>query len=91
MRKVITATMNNIGIPTGLWPTAATSACQAQARSDLMFVAGRLTYRLWKDDKGQQRQVTEVVAGELVLLDRRPEALPAEEAGVHADGDELPF
>jgi len=74
-----------------LYGRLAEVANQYLAKGRLVFVAGRLTYRQWKDDKGRQRQVTEVVASDLVLLDRRPEAPPAEEAGVQADGDELPF
>ena len=74
-----------------LYGRLAEVANQYLAKGRLVFVAGRLTYRRWKDDKGQQRQVAEVVASDLVLLDRRPEAPPAEEAGAQADGDELPF
>ena len=67
--------------------------------SRLVFVAGRLTYRSWESRDGQRHRVAEVVATELVPLDRRPDADagPADaaprEGGSPEDepGDDLPF
>jgi single-strand DNA-binding protein len=63
-------------------------AGQYLARGRLVFVAGRLTYRQWEDKQGQKRRSTEIVARELILLDRRPEAEPQEPA---SGDDDLPF
>src|SRR5436305_12250098 len=38
---------------------------------------GRLAYRAWEGKDGQPRRAVEIVASELVLLDRRPESEPA--------------
>jgi len=40
----------------------------------LLYVAGRLHYRQWTDDSGQQRFGVEIVAQEVLFLDRRPDA-----------------
>lgn len=66
-------------------------ANQYLARGRLVYLAGRLTYRQWKDAKGQSRQITEVVGAELVLLDRRPDATPPTPADEQVGDDDLPF
>jgi single-stranded DNA-binding protein len=43
----------------------------------LLFVEGALTYRSWQDQQEQKHNVTEVVARELILLDRPPSATSA--------------
>jgi len=43
------------------------------AKGRSVFVAGRLAYRVWDDKEGQKRRTTEIVASELILLDRKPE------------------
>ncbi len=55
----------------------------------LVYVAGRLAYRSWEDKDGQRHRATEVVATEIILLDRRPEAEPEETD--QGDDDALPF
>ena len=34
-------------------------------------VEGRLTYRTYEDGEGQTRYITEVVAGEMLMLEKR--------------------
>ena len=46
----------------------------------LVFVAGRLTYRTWEGRDGQRRRTAEVMATEIIALDRRPETEPHEPA-----------
>jgi single-strand DNA-binding protein len=46
----------------------------------LLFVEGAITYRSWLDQQEQKRTVTEVVARELILLDRPPSNAPASNA-----------
>jgi single-strand DNA-binding protein len=41
-------------------------------------VEGRLSYRTYEDSEGHTRYVTEVVANELLLLEKRPEGKEAE-------------
>ena len=80
------------------WGKVAEFAGEYLARGRLVFVAGRLTYRTWERRDGQRRRATEVVAAEVVLLDRRPDAAPREaeeEAPAPAEGpvpdDDVPF
>ena len=71
------------------WGKLAEFAGQYLAKGRLVFVAGRLTYRTWEGRDGQTRRTTEIVANELILLDRRPETEPQEP---EAEGDDdVPF
>lgn len=47
-------------------------------RGRLVCVVGRISYRSWEGRDGQTRRATEIVASEVVALDRNP----------NADGDE---
>jgi single-strand DNA-binding protein len=49
-------------------------AAQYLTRGRLVCVVGRLAYREWQARDGQRRRSAEVVASDLVLLDRRPDA-----------------
>jgi single-strand DNA-binding protein len=60
------------------WGSLAEFAGKYLAKGRLVFVAGRLSYRTWEGKDGQARRSTEVVAGELILLDRRPAPEPDE-------------
>lgn len=60
-------------------------------RGRLVYIAGRLTYRRWQDADGHQRQITEIAATELLLLDHRPAATAAPQGADSTDGDDLPF
>ena len=66
-------------------------SCPAR-QSDLIYVAGRLAYRTWAGKDGQPRHGVEIVAHDLVLLDRRPPAGGGDAADQPAEGgDALPF
>jgi len=58
------------------------------AKGRAVFVAGRLSYRVWEDKEGQKRRTTEIVASELILLDRKPEP---DLRVVGGDEPDLPF
>ena len=49
-------------------------------RGRLVCVIGRITYRSWEGRDGQTRRMTEIVASDVVALDRKP----------NAEGDENP-
>lgn len=62
------------------WGQLAEFAGEYLAKGRLIYVAGRIVYRSWEGKDGQKRYATEIVASELVALDRRPEtAAPAPE------------
>ncbi len=73
------------------WGKLAEFANQHLAKGGLVYIAGRLTYRAWTGQDGQPRHRTDIVASELVLLDRRRDAPPAEVAADQGDDDSLPF
>jgi len=60
----------------------------AGSQSYLIFVAGRLSYRVWEDKERQKRRTTEIVASELILLDRKHEP---DLRVVGGDERDLPF
>ncbi len=60
------------------WGQLAEFCGEYLAKGRLVFVAGRLTYRTWEGKDGQKRYTTEIIASEIVALDRRPETAPVE-------------
>ena len=79
------------------WRKLAEFAGEYLAKGRLVAVTGHLTYRTWEDRDGQRRRTAEVIATEVVLLDRRPEgaARDAEPSEGPADSpaadDDIPF
>lgn len=72
------------------WGKLAEFAGQYLAKGRLVFVSGRLTYRSWEGRDGQPRRATEIVASEVILLDRRPETEPTVGSAA-AEADDIPF
>ena len=80
------------------WDKLAEFAGQHLAKGRLVFVAGRISYRTWEGRDGQRRRAAEIVATEIILLDRRPasdstdadESSTASEAGFDAPDDDVP-
>ena len=81
------------------WGKLAEFAGEYLDKGRLVFVAGRLTYRTWEGRDGQRRRAAEVVATEIIPLDRRPETeshdavSPETPAPGHepTQDDDLPF
>jgi single-strand DNA-binding protein len=79
------------------WRKLAEFAGEYLAKGRLVAVTGHLTYRTWEDRDGQRRRTAEIVATEVVLLDRRPDgaARDAEPSAGPADSppadDDIPF
>ena len=61
------------------WDRLGEIANQYCAKGRLVYVAGRLQYRGYEGHDGQPKRAVEVIASDLGLLDRRPDAEPAEE------------
>jgi len=72
------------------WQKLAEFAGQHLTKGRLVFVAGRITYRDWESKEGQRHRATEIVATELIPLDRKPNG---ELRVVNSQDDEadLPF
>ena len=63
------------------WGQTAEFCGEYLGKGRLVYVSGRITYRSFGKD-GQKRTVTEIIASEVIALDRRPEPAPAEPAAV---------
>ncbi len=76
-----------------LWAKLAEFANIYAMKGRLVFVAGRIAYRSWEGRDGVKRTGTEIVASELILLDRKPDAeTPAAEAPAEEELDnDVPF
>ena len=53
------------------WGGLAEVAVQYLKKGAEVAVEGRLTYRTYEDGEGQTRYITEVVAGEMLMLEKR--------------------
>jgi single-strand DNA-binding protein len=56
------------------WDRRAESVSRFVTKGRLLLVSGRLTYRSWEAPDGTTIHAAEIVASEVVPLDRRPEA-----------------
>src|SRR3954471_7128270 len=63
------------------WDQLAEFAGQHLTKGRLVFVAGRISYRTWEGRDGQRRRSAEIVATEIILLDRRPASDPPDPTG----------
>ncbi len=72
------------------WQKLAEFAGQHLTKGRLVFVAGRLTYRSWEGKDGQRHRATEIVASELIPLDRKPNG-ELRVVGGQDDETDLPF
>ena len=56
-----------------IWGALAEIAGQYLRKGTEVAIEGRLAYRTYEDTEGHTRYVTEVIAGEMLMLDRKPE------------------
>ena len=54
----------------------------------LVLVEGRIRYRMYEDKAGLKKYITEIVADQLIMLDRK---VPAQPSGHESDDESLPF
>lgn len=79
-----------------VWNKLAEVVAQHLEKGRKVYVQGRLENRSWDGPDGQKRYRTEVVAGEVMFLDRAPgSSAPAQwdygESSGDLDPDDLPF
>lgn len=72
-----------------VWRSLATFAQQYIKKGALLYVEGKLRNRQYEDNDGQKKYVTEVVADQVVLLDKK-EKTPETEIENITD-EKLPF
>ncbi len=63
-----------------LWRNMADTVDRFVKKGSRIYIEGRLRSRSWTDESGAQRYVTEILADDIKLLDRRPEGAPAYQA-----------
>lgn len=73
-----------------LWRGLANLARDHVRKGSLLYIEGKLTNRNYEDADGQKKYVTEVVAGQVLLLDKRQKD-PEEEPEDGQEDRPLPF
>ncbi|MBI2886077.1 MAG: single-stranded DNA-binding protein [Chloroflexi bacterium] len=73
------------------WNKLAETCNQHLAKGRRVYVEGRLQTRSWEGQDGQTRYRTEIVATDVIFLDRRTATLPEEEREESLEAEELPF
>jgi single-strand DNA-binding protein len=71
--------------PVIAWRGLANIISQYVHKGSLLYVEGRLRHRQYEDKEGQKKYVTEVVADELIMLDKKEKTDPADSG---TEGDE---
>jgi single-strand DNA-binding protein len=64
-------------------------AAQHMTKGQAVFIEGRLAYRSWEDRQGQKRTSAEIVARELIVLDRPQHADAPAAIDGESESDEL--
>ncbi len=71
------------------WRGLATFANQYIHKGSLIYVEGKLRNRQYEDKEGRKKYLTEIVAEQIILLDKK-EKSPEREIG-NEDGEVMPF
>ena len=81
------------------WSTLAENCKQYLSKGQRVYIEGRLQTRRWDDKEGQKHTSVEIVANEMIMLDRRDsnnnaqetEAATSDAGATAATEDEFPF
>ncbi len=73
------------------WNKTAEIVSQILHKGSRAYVEGRLSTRSWDGPDGQKRYRTEVIANQVLFLDRAQGAPLTEDGGGELDPDDLPF
>ena len=76
------------------WNKLAETCNQFLGKGRRVYVEGRLQTRSWDGQDGQKRYRTEIIANDVLFLDRKGAAMDGGEAGAetdHFDAEDLPF
>jgi single-strand DNA-binding protein len=72
-----------------LWRALAEFANKYIHKGSLLYIEGKLRNRSYEDKEGQKRYLTEVVADELILMDKKTKDIA--ETGKEITEDQVPF
>lgn len=75
--------------PVILWRALATLVNQYVHKGSLLYIEGKLRHRQYEDKDGTKKYITEVIADQIVLLDKKTKASEPEENDIF--GNEVPF
>jgi single-strand DNA-binding protein len=75
--------------PVILWRGLATLANQYVHKGSLLYIEGKLRHRQYEDKDGTKKYITEVIADQIVLLDKKTKDTAPEENDI--PGNEVPF
>ena len=73
------------------WRGLATIAGQYLHKGSLVYIEGKIRYRHYEDKEGQKKHVTEIVADQLLILDKKPSNTAQPENSDDGNIDLLPF
>ena len=76
--------------PVILWRGLATLANQYVRKGSLLYIEGRLQHRQFEEKDGAKKYITEVVADQIVLLDKKTKSAGEPESN-EISGNEVPF
>ena len=71
--------------PTIAWRSLAAIVSQYVHKGSLLYVEGRLRHRQYEDKTGQKKYITEVIADQIIMLDKKAKIKPND---IEAEGDE---
>lgn len=61
------------------WEKLAENCAKLLKKGTHVYIEGRLQTREWTDQQGQKRYTTEVIANDMMLLDKKPQEAAADE------------
>lgn len=76
------------------WDRLAEACAEYLRKGSRIYVEGRLQIRTWEGDDGQTHHATEIVARQVIFLDRpsgRQNGADAPEEEIYEGADEIPF
>jgi single-strand DNA-binding protein len=74
-----------------VWEKLAEICQKYLKKGSLVYLEGKLETRHWDDKEGQKRYSTEIIAGEMRMLDAKPSETSASAAPATAPGRQAPF
>jgi single-strand DNA-binding protein len=72
------------------WEGLAETTSKYVKKGDPLYVEGRLQYRVFQDEEGKERGITEIVAGDVQFLGRRGDRPAAEPADAEVSPEDVP-
>jgi single-strand DNA-binding protein len=71
------------------WEALAETTSKYVKKGDPLYIEGRIQYRTFQDDEGNERGVVEIVASDVQFLGRRKDTMSHEESAEMAQATEL--